>query len=495
MELQFRKEICPYLRTLVSRSENREQTQEIRLPEGMPDIGRILGCWGQVLIRGKEWQQGSVTVSGGVLVWVLYAPEDGTAPQGVDTWIPFQMKWDLPDPQRDGTVWVSPTLSGMDARCIAARKLLVRCNVSVFAEALEPSSQELYAPAQVPEDVQLRLSSYPMELPLEAGEKAFQLQEVLTLPETAPAVAKLLRYSVIPDIAEQRVMTNKLVFRGSAEMTVLYADPDGEIHTWKTQLPFSQFVELAGDFGANAQCWIKTASTAMELEPLEERELELKYGGVAQYVICDRILAEVVEDAYSTAREVKLQTKELSLPARLDSRTESLAFAQELPENASKLLDSTWTGGHPQCVQKGDLLSVTLPGQFQLLYQDADGQYQGATLRQSVEQELPTSGMNKARVLLNATVPVEATPGKLTQQVQMETEVFSRSAIPMVTALELGEARQPDPTRPSLILRRTNGQKLWDLAKLCGSTVEAIQKANGLEAEPQEDQMLLIPVC
>ncbi len=494
MELQFKKEICPYLRTLVSRSENQEQTQEIRLPDGMPDIGRILGCWGQVLIRGKEWQQGAVTVSGGVLVWVLYAPEDGTAPQGVDTWIPFQMKWDLPDSQRDGAVWVSPMLSGMDARCIAARKLLVRCNVSVFAEALEPSQQELFAPIQVPEDVQLQINSYPMELPLEAGEKAFQLQEVMTLPETAPAVEKILRYSVIPQIAEQRVMTNKLVFRGSAEVNMLYADAEGAIHTWKAQIPFSQFTELTGDFGANAQCWIKIAPTSMELEPLEERELELKYGGVAQYVVYDRIIAEVVEDAYSTSRDVKLQTKELSLPARLDNRKELLEFIQETPENARKILDGTWAGGHPQCVQKGDVLSVALAGQFQLLYQDADGQYQGTTLRQSIEQELPTNGMNKTRVLLQATEPVATVPGKVTQQVQMETEVFSRSAIPMVMALELGEARQPDPSRPSLILRRTNGQKLWELAKLCGSTVEAIQKANGLESEPQEDQMLLIPV-
>ena len=66
MELQFNKEVCSCLRRLVDRSLAQEQTQEFRLPDGMPDIGRVLGAWGQVLIRSKEWRSGEMTISGGV---------------------------------------------------------------------------------------------------------------------------------------------------------------------------------------------------------------------------------------------------------------------------------------------------------------------------------------------------------------------------------------------------------------------------------------------
>jgi len=52
----------------------------------------------------------------------------------------------------------------------------------------------------------------------------------------------------------------------------------------------------------------------------------------------------------------------------------------------------------------------------------------------------------------------------------------------------------PDPNRPSLIVRRAGANRLWDIAKDSGSTVEAIQKVNGLQGEPAPDQMLLIPV-
>ena len=64
----------------------------------------------------------------------------------------------------------------------------------------------------------------------------------------------------------------------------------------------------------------------------------------------------------------------------------------------------------------------------------------------------------------------------------------------MVKGLELGDLQEADPSRPSLILRSSGGESLWELAKRSGSTVAAISAANGLSGEPSEEQMLLIPV-
>ena len=85
MELQFHKNVFPCLQRVCREVQNQEQTQEVRLTDGMPDIGSVLGAWGQVLMRGKEWRGGGMNMSGGVMVWVLYAPEDGGQPQCVET--------------------------------------------------------------------------------------------------------------------------------------------------------------------------------------------------------------------------------------------------------------------------------------------------------------------------------------------------------------------------------------------------------------------------
>ena len=87
MELQFERIPIPYLKKIAGQIRNQEQTLEVRLGDGMPDIGRVICSWGQVILRGKEWQSERIGVSGGIMTWVLYAPEDEGQPQSVSAWI------------------------------------------------------------------------------------------------------------------------------------------------------------------------------------------------------------------------------------------------------------------------------------------------------------------------------------------------------------------------------------------------------------------------
>lgn len=65
MEFEFQKSACPCLETVLREAQNVEQTQEIKLPDGMPDIGRVLAAWGQTILRGKEWRSDNVSFPAG----------------------------------------------------------------------------------------------------------------------------------------------------------------------------------------------------------------------------------------------------------------------------------------------------------------------------------------------------------------------------------------------------------------------------------------------
>ena len=81
-----------------------------------------------------------------------------------------------------------------------------------------------------------------------------------------------------------------------------------------------------------------------------------------------------------------------------------------------------------------------------------------------------------------------------TQRV-LDLSAIGTGSIPMVTSMKLGEERPPVPEQAAVIIRRKEkGQRLWDLAKQCGSTVRSIEKINALEGEPEDERLLLIPV-
>ena len=80
-------------------------------------------------------------------------------------------------------------------------------------------------------------------------------------------------------------------------------------------------------------------------------------------------------------------------------------------------------------------------------------------------------------------------------QIVLDLSSINTQNLQMVTSMKLGQERKPDPDQPGVIIRRKGkGERLWDLAKRCGSTVSAIEKINQLETEPEDDRLLLIPV-
>ena len=87
--------------------------------------------------------------------------------------------------------------------------------------------------------------------------------------------------------------------------------------------------------------------------------------------------------------------------------------------------------------------------------------------------------------------------GASTVHATLPITAFSYASEPILalSGIEVGEQKQPDPQRPSVILKRAGEEDLWTLARQYGSTVDAICKANQISDEPHPGMMLLIPVC
>ena len=498
MELQFRKSIYPCLQQVKWEVRSTEQTQEVRVGDGMPDIGRVLGAWGQVLLRGKQWRSGSMNVSGGVMVWVLYAPEEGGMPQCVESWIPFQVKWDLPETQRDGNILASCLLRSVDARCISARKLLVRAGVSVLGQAVVPGETGTYIPEKLPEGVQLLKNTYPVELPVEAGEKPFSLDEDIMLPSGAPEMESWVYYTLQPEVLDEKVMAGKAVFRGNANLHLLYRGGDGELHCCDLEFPFSQYAELEGTYDQSANVAVLPEVTGLELEKDEEGRWKVKAGILGQYTVYDRAMMDVVEDAYCPQREGKPVMEQVQMAAVLDRKRDTVTAEQTVQTEGTRMVDLSFLPDQGTVLPGDGIVDVEVPGQFQLLYYDGEGNLQNLTARCEEVWDMPASRDSAVTALVRSTGRPQASFGGSNIQLRgdfaIDTVTTAKQGITMVKSLELGEEKEKDPNRPSLILRRAGEEGLWEMAKSSGTTVDAICKANGIEGEPDSGKMLLIPI-
>ena len=498
LQLQFNNSSLRCLDTVLQQVKTAEVNQELRIPDGMPDIGRVLTTWGQAIVRGKQWNGADLQLSGGVMLWVLYAPEDGTEPRCVDSWIPFQMNWNLDEAKREGPMRIMPLLTFVDSRSTSARKLMLRSGVSAMVQALSPMDAEIYVPEGVPEDIQLLKRTYPVMVPLEGGEKTFTVDEELTLPDLGATAEKLLSLTVEPDITEKKVMSDRVVFKGMLHVYALCRYEDGEIRAAEQTVPFSQLSDLDGTYGTDAQTDIRMAVTSLETDMAQSGLVRLKCGLVAQYLVDDRHVLELVQDAYSPKREVQLENTTLILPVQLDERTEYIPVEQPVSGYAGRVIDGRFLPEFPRKRVVGNHTELEMAGRFQVLTYDGEGVLQGQSSRWEGNIPLQTDESCNLLVTVKPSGKVQILSSmddiSLSTQLQMSVSCGKLERLPMVTGMDFGDIQEADPSRPSVILRNGRGEPLWEIAKQNNSTMEAIRTVNGLDGEFAPERMLLIPV-
>ena len=162
------------------------------------------------------------------------------------------------------------------------------------------------------------------------------------------------------------------------------------------------------------------------------------------------------------------------------------------------MVDVTFYPDHPLLRRSGDAVNAELSGQFQMLGYNPEGQLESVNGRWQDNKTMEIAEDTNIEMMVSVGGRPQATVNgqnvNMQAEMRMNTQTAADRGISMVTGLELGENRQPDPNRPSLILRRAGTDSLWEIAKHTGSTVEAIKSANGLSQEPHSEQMLLIPI-
>lgn len=499
MELPFEKTVCRYWNQKLYELRSTEQTQELRVPEGMPDVERVISAWGQVVLRGKEWRERSLGVNGGMMIWVLYQPEGNEGLQRLESWIPFQERFDMPSAQEDGAIRIQTVLRSVDARNISSRKLMLRCSIGLLVQALVPAQAMIGVPGELPEDVELLRHRYPMMLIRETGEKTFLLDEELDLPGSVSPVERLVYFQLEPELLDQKVMGSRGIFRGLGHLHVLYWNQEEKLCVYDFQVPFAQYMDLEQDYEEEAMVNNLLCVTSLELDVTENGTLHLRCGMVSQYTVQDRSVLDLVEDAYSPCRDVEVSSEELTLPAILDDGMQVLDMSGKLGTGEGTLVDVSFQTGLPRVSRTEHGIQAKSEGIFRALSQDKTGWIVAredngeGEFRQNAHVTTDTVCFSWRKG--GATTRREGSDWRVDTQVVLDLSTISSRSMNVVTALELGPEREPDEKRPSVIIRaKGKNEGLWDIAKKCGSTVGAISRLNRLEGEPEEDTLLLIPV-
>ena len=482
----------------------REETLEMIVPDACPDILRVVETDGRVLLRRREAVDGRVELAGTFQLSVLYLPDGESGVRHLDVTIPFTWDADGADVGPNCRVVASARLCRADARAVNPRKILARCEGAVDVWVYAPRTQTISA--AVCEDLagQVEQLIETRELCLTAcvQEKPFSCSDEVTLSAGKPACAELLKSRVALNRGESKIIGSKLIFKGSAALSFLCRGEDGTLYTAGAELPFSQIMEVTG-VGEEAQCAISLALTGAvcTLSPEDPRTVSVTVDILAQAVVREDRVVSVLTDAYSTKEPLDCRMESAAGEGRQDrgTRSQNVREIWETPRAVREVLDCRLAVGQMLRSREGEQLIFRAECELRALYLGEDGEPYGECHPVEVACPLEIGEEQICSCRCEGVGDVYAAPAASGMEARFTLDFrylsFRREEIASVAALTVGSAPEESGERPSLILRcLEKGERLWDVAKSCGTTVADIMGCNELEEEGQAaGRLLLIP--
>ena len=482
-----------------------EETLEMIVPDACPDILRIVETDGKVLLKSKEAMDGRVELMGMFQMSILYLPDGESGMRHLDVNIPFTCAAEGRDVSSACSVVAEARLCRADTRALNPRKVLVRAEAAVDVTVFSPRTETVCSRVLTGEGESVEQLTETQDIYLTAcvQEKPFPFSDEVNLSAGKPAAAELLKSRVILAQGDSKIIGNKLIFKGSANISLLYRGEDDKIYTMGAELPFSQIMEITG-VSEEAECDLALALTGAEctLAPAGEgRVVSVELEVMAQAVIREPRTLELLTDAYSTRKPLAAEWSGCPIDKKLDRgvRSQTVREGWDTPVTLREITDCRMAVGQVTQEREGDRLIMNAQVELQVLAVDEEGEC--ASLQHTVTVPCPLELPDGCQCLCRCegVGDVYASPAAGGVEVRFTLDfrycAVSRRQITFLSGIYPGEASAEAGEQPSLVLRMLEeGERLWDVAKAYGTTIMDIISVNEMEDESAGvGKLLLIP--
>lgn len=482
-----------------------EETLEMIVPDACPDILRVVETDGKVLLVRKEAMDGRAEVTGTIKASVLYIPDGESGMRHLDVSIPFTCAADASDISPECMVVAQVRLCHVDTRAMNPRKVLVRAevaaDVTVFAPRMESISTSVICPDG--EEVEQLTETREVYSTTCVQEKPFQIVEEVALSAGKPAAAELLKSRMSVSKGDSKIIGNKLIFKGSVNVSMLYRGEDNGLYTAGAELSFSQIMEVSG-VSEEADCELIMAAVGAECMLAtdgEGRTISVELEIMTQAVVREIRTVSILADAYSTVQQLTCKWENWETDSRLESgmRSQNVREVWETPVSLQEVTDCRIAVGQVVQTREGEKLILTSQVEVQTLGVDEKGEAVSLQRNMAVPCALEVPEGCRCFCQCEPVGDVYATPASGGIEVRFTLDfrftAVSSQKTAVLSELQPGEAPKETGERPSLVLRMfESGERLWDVAKAYGTTITDIISANELEGESAATgKLLLIP--
>lgn len=498
MDIAFQEKFIDCLQEQAVEVLYQEETTELIVPDSCPDVQAILDSTAVCCLRDQEILSGSFTVSGAFQASALYTAEDDGTLWSMDAYLPFTAKLVREEIQSDSRGIAEIRIRSVDARILNSRKIMIRVSYAIRLTVYGTALLKLWD-TDGEDGVQLLHEKETGTFPITTASKPVSLLETIELPTAGSQVRKIVK--AIPDIqlSESSIIEGRAVLKGLISLHLMYLLEDGQLNCFDVQLPLSQYLELETNPEGGTP-WASALLSDFQIDPDEAGGYTVKISIQLQVVIWKQVEISLITDGYCTNREFHAEYEGHRIRQTLDEPSLTRNAEGVIQGTIRKLVDCSAWVDFPVCRREPDEVQVESTAMIHVLYYDESDQLRGETVKAEVKGAFALNDGATCYADADAAGSCYTSPNgagsTVSCPVSLSARCFAEKQVQGMCAASVGEKTEADTNRPSLIVRRTGGKSLWNIAKSCGTTMQAIREANGISGDSiEEEQLLLIPIA
>lgn len=313
--------------------------EDIIVPDVKPDILKILQLDATSCVTNKEVTNGRTVVNGRTDLKILYIPDsDREKIKSIITSFDFTQNVDSQHIDENMTAVVMSSVERAEFSLINSRKLRVKVLVGLEYEVVAEQNVEIAVEAADSDSAELLRENVRLQNCIDLSEEEFSIKESIEIPSGQSAINELLKVDVKITDSEYKTVTDKIVVKGAAGVSILYTDDECKIQFMEMEIPFTEVFDCT-DAGDDTICDIDYNITEVRYDVNEDsdgdrRVVDLEVTIAAQIKATENISVDMICDCYEPFMKTQLLKEEVELE-EIVSRPSTQNTLREMVETAS----------------------------------------------------------------------------------------------------------------------------------------------------------------
>ena len=487
----------------------RESVQVVKerdmiVPDGKPDMQRVLHLDGKIDIDQIDVQKDRVIYKGKIDITILYVPTNN--PNAVYTMkgtIPLEDFIILEGVEDNQKVTFDYGIEHMHWNVLNERKVNVKIILQMEVQATKPKEVTIVTDIESVFPIQVETKEIEAVVPGESREERIIVKDDLNVAQGKSSIGEILKIDA--QVREEQIKRtdNQITYSGIIDMNTLYKaqNDDETLEVINHRIPFTGASDIVRrDDEAYWDCTLSVSPNFVQVTPDydgEDRIIEAELLVKAAYNTFNRISEKMVDDLYCPGKRMETEDKNveyMNLTNRVNvsvPKKEIITLTEGSTENG-EVFNIVMKPSIDEKEVQNDKLTIKGMLEVKTVYVTKDGANKIDTAVTVIPftQEIDLKGADKKDYVNVKVTPKDA---KIISQNRGDTvieylleylvETYSRNTLSTLDNVKFIDMDREELNKyPSMTVYAVKkGDTLWNLAKRFNTTVKDILEVNGLE--------------